>query len=144
MAHEILSIKLYELDEKIRRMHSRIHLSETAQHSQLAEEISSLQKECRESELMLRRALEFSRAGAVSRLSAAYTEVERIIQKVKDEINEQIQEKEGETPSVEEKILLAEYALDFAMQAANHALLISMEAIDAQMRLQENEERSLS
>lgn len=40
---------------------------------------------------------------------------------------------------VEEKILLAEYALDFAMQVSNHALLIAMEAIDAQMTQQEKD-----
>ena len=30
MPHEILSVKLCELDEQIARLHSRIHLSETA------------------------------------------------------------------------------------------------------------------
>ena len=34
----------------------------------------------------------------------------------------------------EEKILLAEYALDFAHQAADKALLLSMDAIDAQLQ----------
>ena len=42
--------------------------------------------------------------------------------------------------SAEEKALLAEYALDFAMQAANRALLISLEAIDAELTQQEKEE----
>ena len=41
----------------------------------------------------------------------------------------------------EEKILLAEYALDFAVQAANRALLLAMEAIDAQSPGRENERR---
>ena len=39
----------------------------------------------------------------------------------------------------EEKILTAEYALDFAMQAVNRALLVSLEAIEAQ-RLEEKKE----
>ena len=39
--------------------------------------------------------------------------------------------------AVEEKLLLAEYALDFAHQAADRALLLSMEAIDAQLQQQE-------
>ena len=34
--------------------------------------------------------------------------------------------------SAENKILLAEYFLDFAMQASNYALLMSLEAIHAQ------------
>ena len=42
---------------------------------------------------------------------------------------------------VEEKILLAEYALDFAHQAADRALLLSMEAIEAQL-LQREEGRA--
>ena len=50
----------------------------------------------------------------------------------------------GQTPeeqaAAEEKILLAEYALDFAIYAADHALLISMEAIEAQLSQQEKEE----
>ena len=51
----------------------------------------------------------------------------------------------GEQPyaSVEEKILRAEYALDFAMQAADRALLLSLKAIEAQTRQQEQDEGSL-
>ena len=45
--------------------------------------------------------------------------------------------------AAEGKILLAEYALDFALEAANRALLLSMEAIDTQLTSQE-QERSLS
>ena len=45
----------------------------------------------------------------------------------------------GDTYSAEEKVLLAEYALDFAMQAADNALLISLKAMDAQMTLLEKE-----
>ena len=39
-----------------------------------------------------------------------------------------------EIDPVEEKLLLAEYAIDFAMQAADRALLISMEAVQAEGR----------
>lgn len=39
----------------------------------------------------------------------------------------------------EEKILVAEYALDFAMQACEQALLAALEAIDAGMTLDEKE-----
>ena len=42
--------------------------------------------------------------------------------------------------TAEEKARLAEYALDLAMQAANRALLISLEAIDAELTQQEKEE----
>ena len=42
-------------------------------------------------------------------------------------------------PGAEEKILTAEYALDFAMQAVGRALLVSLEAIEAQ-RLEDKKE----
>ena len=38
----------------------------------------------------------------------------------------------------EEMALLAEYSLDFAVQAANDALLVSMEAIQMQMEGEES------
>ena len=47
----------------------------------------------------------------------------------------------GKAAAAEEKTLLAEYALDFAMQAADHAILLSMEAIDAQLSETEPERR---
>ena len=87
---------------------------------------------------MLRNELQFSKAGTVSKLAEAYAEVEQIIQKVKERIGRS-SSKWGDELSVEEKILFAEYALDFAMQVANHALLISLEAIDAQMAQQEKQ-----
>lgn len=143
MAHEILSVKLCELDEKIRRIHSRVQMSESALHGQIAGEITELRKECEETEEMLWEELKFSQSDTVSGISEAYGEVQQIIQKMKDKMNEPVQDNEDEASLVERKILFAEYALDFAMQAANQALLISMEAIDAQMTLQEKAERSL-
>lgn len=35
MAHEILSVKLCQLDERMERLHSRIHISETASRNRL-------------------------------------------------------------------------------------------------------------
>lgn len=143
MAHEILSIKLCELDDKVGRIHSRIHLSETEKRSEIADEIDALRKERAETEFTLRRDLKFSKAGAAIVLSKAYTEIEEIVRRAKAEINGQTQENENEAELVEGKILLAEYVLDFAIQAANHAVLVSMEAIDAQMKLQETERSSV-
>ena len=143
MAHEILSVKLCELDEKVGRLHSRVYFSESAKHNQLKGEIEGLKKEYAAPELVLRKRLQFSRASVITALSKAYGEIEQIIQKMKEEYQVQVSDGNEEF-SAEEKALLAEYALDFAMQAADRALLLSMEAIDAQMTQQEKEERSLS
>lgn len=143
MSNEILSIKLYELDKKIGQLHSRIRLSESAEHESINEQISALRKECTENEAVLCDRLRYSKAGVVSRLGEAYTEIVRIIKETKETFCSSGGEKGSDDFSVEEKILFAEYSLDFAMQAANHALLASMEALDAQMRQQEQEDKKI-
>lgn len=139
MTHEILSVKLCELEEQISRLSSRIHLSETAGHDQLRQEIRALSKECTETELTLREKLRLSKAEVVATLAKAYEEVEQLIQKAKSELETQAASRDDGDAAVEEKILLAEYVLDFAVEAANRALLLSMEAIDAQLTSQEKE-----
>lgn len=60
MAHEILSAKLNELDGKIGRLHSRIHISKSEDPSQLAQAILELHKECKEEIFMLQNQLQYS------------------------------------------------------------------------------------
>lgn len=143
MAHEILSVKLCELEEQFSRLSSRIHLSEMAGHLQLQQEISTLRRECDETELTLRTKLRCSRAGTVSILADSYGEVERSVQRAKTALQKQATRSGSPEAAAEEKILLAEYALDFALQGANRALLLAMEAIDAQYTGQEGDKESL-
>lgn len=142
MAHEILSIKLCELEEQFARLSSRIHLSETADHDQLRQEIRVLSKECTETELTLQKKLQLSRSEIVATLASTYGEIEQIIQRAKSKLEEQVMGRNDADAAAEKKILLAEYSLDFAVQAANRALLLSMEAIDAQLTDQEKERSS--
>lgn len=137
MSHEILTVKLCQLDEKIGKLHSRIHLTEYAEHAQVKSEIAKIRKECEETEMMLHKNLRFSKAEMLAMLSDTFSEVEQVIGKAKEKMNKCVSEDENEELYPEEKILMAEYALDFAMLAADHALLMSLEAIDAQMEQQE-------
>ena len=66
----------------------------------------------------------------------------QIIRSTKDRLQSIATANPDQEAAVEEKILLAEYALDFAHQAADRALLLSMDAISAQM-FQQEEGRSL-
>ena len=141
MAHEILTVKLCELEDQLSRLSSRIHLTETANREQLHQEIRALSQECAETALTLQRKLRLSRAEVVATLAKTYGEIERIIQEAKSELEEQSIHRRDADYAAEEKILLAEYALDFAVQASNRALLLSMEAIDAQLTGQETERR---
>ena len=142
MAHEILSVKLCQLDERMERLHSRIHISETACQSRLQQEIDALAGECDQAEATLRESLARSKSGVASVLSQGYDQVGQIIRSTKDRLQSIATANPDQEAAVEEKILLAEYALDFAHQAADRALLLSMDAISAQM-FQQEEGRSL-
>ena len=143
MAHEILSVKLCQLDDRVGRLHSRIHLSETADHNQLRQEIEVMERECIESESALKENLRRSKSSLISGLAQDYEQIERIVQRAKSRIQRIAAENPDAEAVAEEKILLAEYALDFAQQVADRALLLSMEAIDAQLSGQERERRTL-
>ena len=63
--------------------------------------------------------------------------MEQIVQQSRKRLQDMAQDSPDAEAVVEEKILLAEYALDFAQQAADRALLLSMDAMDAQLLQQE-------
>lgn len=142
MAHAILSVKLYELDEKISRLHSRIQLGESEDHNRIRAEVAALRRECEEEALTLRNKLELSKGEVIAGLSMAYSEIEQTIQRAMEGIKNTDAEVNDTEFVSEKKILLAEYTLDFAIQAANRALLAAMEALDAEMNRQEKEEEA--
>ncbi len=132
MAQEILSIKLRELEAQITRLLARIQLSQHDNHAQLQQAIEGLKRECEENELALKNRLQLSRSGIVSTISHTYGQIETIIHQCKDTLQAYTSLRADPDQEAEEKILLAEYALDFSIQAANRALLLAMEAMAAQ------------
>ena len=99
MAHEILSVKLYELEKKIEQLCGRIQISESASHDRIKAETETLRREYAENALILRNRLTFSKASAVAKLSEAYVRVEQIIKKTKEEIgNSMTEECSGSIP----------------------------------------------
>lgn len=69
MAHEILAVKLCELEEQLSRLSGRIQLTETARKDQIQQEMEALARECAETELALQKKLQRSRAEMVATLS---------------------------------------------------------------------------
>lgn len=141
MAHEILSVKLCQLEERLGALHSRIRMSETADHASLSRAIGVLKTECDAVSAAMREDLERSRSSVASVLGRGYGKVEQIVLDSRRELEEMARNSPDEETATEEKILLAEYALDFAYQAAEEALLLSMSAIDA-CRLRQEEGRT--
>jgi hypothetical protein len=72
-------------------------------------------------------------------LAESYGEIEKSIKTAVARMENADGKESEESFPADEKIMFAEYALDFAMQAVNHALLVSMEALDAYMSQQEEQ-----
>ena len=67
MTHDILSVKLYELDKAIGQMHSRIEQGEMDCPEQVEKDIQELRRECRENREMLHNKMKYSRSLRQSR-----------------------------------------------------------------------------
>lgn len=137
MAREILSIKLSHLDDRMEKLHQRIRMSETASHTQLQKEIRSLKQDCIRTEEALRENLQHSKSELTTWLAKDYGQMEAIIRRSRARLEAEAQSAPGSEALAEAQLLLAEYALDFAHQAADRALLLSMEAIDTQLLAQQ-------
>ena len=139
MAKNILSVKLCQLDDCFEKLHRRIDLSQAEDPSKLELEIAALERECVCAEAALMDKLENSKSYFVSALAEGYEQVWNVVK----ETQSRLEDIAAETPDSEiiadEKTLLAEYVLDFAYRTADRALLIAMEAIDAQTIQQEGE-----
>ena len=76
MAHEILSAKLHELDERVARLHSRVLISEGENLYTLRQEEEALRRECAQDEMTLRNRLCHSRSQAASDIAASFSRME--------------------------------------------------------------------
>ena len=137
MAQEILTLKLCELEDQFSRLKSRIDSSQAGSHTQIRQEITTLEKEYAQAASGLHKNLQRSRAPIAPALANVYTEVEQAIQRADSAFQNRGLSQGNCAARAEEKILLAEYSLDFALQAANRALLLSLRALDAQLTLEE-------
>ena len=113
MAHEILSVKMYELDKKLEQTHSRIQLAESMDTERLHQQIQNLRQECQESRITLENRLRHSKTDCVMKLAGVYDQVEAAVGKVLEAENINLKNKEPIFGNVlsgtEEKILTAEY-----------------------------------
>lgn len=139
MAHELLSIKLCELDRKIGQLHSRIQVSQSLDTDRLDSEIQALRQECSENDLSLQNRLKYSKAKKMAAVSAAYDEIEEIVETTCQTVFGTTLNRYPDGLSSDEQLLFAEYVLDFALQSSERALLVSLEAIRAQRNQSETE-----
>ncbi len=131
MSDKIFTVKLKELDTKISKLHNQITLSEAYDDTSLKAEIAALKKSCLQTEERLGKMLRFSKNETATIISEAYTKMLNIAQNTKEKAEKRFLETEA---SSDEKLLMAEYVLDFAALAADYAVLVSLEAIASQKK----------
>lgn len=132
MSHEILSAKLSQLNHKIAMLHLRIRKCKALDQAELLREINQLNNEYLEAEKQLQNVLQQSHSPITAILSHSYENMLSTAKETTAKIADINKTASNNENIAESKLLLAEYALDFAMQAAEHALLISLEAMAAQ------------
>lgn len=133
MEHDILSAKLRQLDDGLQRLHGRIEAGQRAGRTELRREIDALKAQCRQEEAALLRDLERSQSPLAPVLAQSFRQAEQLVRHAEAGLQEVCSQAPDEETRAEEKILLAEYALDFAQGAANRALLVCMNAMDADL-----------
>ena len=123
-----LSAKLSELDRTLSHLHETLAGSQRLDAARLRGEIARLQSQGRSSRTALHEKMHGSRAPLVNRLDETYTKIEHLVAGICAQ---------DAARSADEQLLLAEYALDFALQAAGQATLLSLQAIETQQSEEE-------
>lgn len=132
VAKMILNEKMAELEERLSGLHDRIRLYQKIPPQNLEKEIQALAKERSLNRQELEKKLYSSKAEMVRALGSMYQEIQGVIRKGIKNLEEKAPG-DGGDKDAEGKILLAEYALDFACQAADCSLQLSLEAMNAQL-----------
>ena len=139
MVEGILSVKMREMESQMDLLRKRIRICEAAPSDRIREEADELRRECMQEAVFLQNRLQHTKAAVSCGLAESYREMEQVIGRAQEKIKKFAVIPEDTEEIAERKILLAEYALDFAMQAADHALLAAFDARKAQLSCQEKE-----
>lgn len=131
----IFSAKLLELEKQYKKFQARLATCQQMDHDTVREEIRDMEREWQESEYMLRQSIIGCRSRAVGELADIQLDyLKRADDILENEMTDYMSEIEDRTErKAEAMTLYAEFSVDFAVQAMNHALRSALKAIDAQM-----------
>ena len=127
MEQDMLAGKLAEVDAQLAGVHAKLQSAAQMESAELDAAIAQTREETEQCAHALAERLRHSRAHQVGEIADAFEEIREIVRRVQTEV------RRGDE-SGEEQLLFAEYAMDFAMQAARHALLVALEAIRDEQR----------
>ena len=139
IGQEVFAVKLYELEQQYGKLQSHLHVCSTEEREQIAEERKKAEMEYRESDLLLQDRVKASRLEAVAELAKAQVEYRN---KVESLLKKQLRGDTEEEDRAETAALYAEYAIDFATQSMQYALIAALSAMERQMKLEEKKGES--
>ena len=132
---DIFAVKLYEMEKQYGRLQSRLRICGRENREKLQAELEHAKEEYEENSLLLKQSIQGSRSPAVAELAQVQWEY---MHKVEDLLKEKAEQFfHCEATSKEEDLaeaasLYAEYAMDFATQAMQYALIVALTAMDLQ------------
>lgn len=139
MRQSFLTVKLHELENQHGKLQTRIRLCQKESREELQNELKRVQEECEEQDLLLEQSVENAHSKAVTALAKAQYTYDETVKEITEKVlpesmhgRDSFQEEEAE-----EKMLYAEYSIDFAIRAVKNALQTSLAAIDAQLAYEE-------
>lgn len=119
----LLSAKLRELDEQYGRLHQRLARCQQADREQLEQALNRLWAEAESTDRQLLERTRGSRCPEAASLAQAQLEYNRQTEAILQG---------GGIPPAEKAALYAEYAIDYATQAARHAIIAALTALELQ------------
>ena len=125
---DVLAGKLAEVDAQLAGVHAKLQSAAQMESTELNSAIAQTREETEQCARALAERLRHSRAHQVGEIADAFEEIRVIVRRVQTEV------RRGDESGEEMQLLFAEYAMDFAMQAARHALLVALEAIRDEQR----------
>ena len=128
MEQDVLAGKLAEVDAQLAGVRAKLQSAAQMESTELNSAIAQTREETEQCARALAERLRHSRAHQVGEIADAFEEIRVIVRRVQTEV------RRGEESGVEMQRRCAEYAMDFAMQAARHALLVALEAIRDEQR----------
>ncbi len=137
---EIFAIKLYEMEQQYGRLQSRLRICGGEDREKLRAELKKAKDEYAEQLLILKNSVEGSRSPAVEKLAQAQLEYSRKTEKLlKGQLTKFLhcEESSKAEDKAEAATLYAEYAIDFATQSMQYALIAALTAMDLQMRMED-------
>lgn len=135
---ELFSVKLRELERQYQEMKNQIALMQQKDHEKIRQELQKRKNIYDKTIRLLREKTSDCRSPAVKALNEAQTAYDLQVQTImKEDMPRYMGGYERQEAKAEAKALYAEYSIDFAVQAAQSALLAALSALDEQMSFQE-------